>query len=197
VHDQIRTEATVTVLKPVSVAFAAASLLGLAALTPAHAQTGYPGVENASPGTNLPYPGPQAGTPNAQSTYPAAQPGYAAPPPATAYPAPPSQPAYPAPPLQTAYPAPPSQQMGPGPQIAYPAPGTNTQLITNGPQSSGVEQSGTWSPRQNVIQSRHYTHLIDTDRAFRDARMRKECGPITDPQLHQQCIASFNRYAPT
>lgn len=52
-----------------------------------------------------------------------------------------------------------------------------------------------WSPQQNVVNSRHYTRLLRTDRAFRDARMRKECGPITDPQLHQQCIASFNRYS--
>jgi hypothetical protein len=54
-----------------------------------------------------------------------------------------------------------------------------------------------WSAHQNVVSSQRYTHLVRTNRAFRDARMRKECGPITDPQLHQQCIASFNRYAPT
>jgi len=24
--------------------------------------------------------------------------------------------------------------------------------------------------------------------------MRKECGPITDPQLHRQCLDSFARY---
>jgi hypothetical protein len=29
---------------------------------------------------------------------------------------------------------------------------------------------------------------------FRQARMRKECGPITDPQLHHQCLESFARY---
>jgi hypothetical protein len=32
------------------------------------------------------------------------------------------------------------------------------------------------------------------DQAFRQARMREECGPITDPQLHQQCLDSFARY---
>ena len=67
------------------------------------------------------------------------------------------------------------------------------QLITNGPQSSGVEQSGPWSARANVVQSEHYQRLVDTNRAFRHVRMIKECGPITDPQLHQQCVASFSQ----
>ncbi len=67
------------------------------------------------------------------------------------------------------------------------------QLITNGPQSNGVEQSGNWSARANVIQSRRYQRLVDTNGAFRAARMRKECGPITDAQLHAQCAASFNQ----
>ena len=47
--------------------------------------------------------------------------------------------------------------------------------------------------RQNVIQSERYDRLLETNRAFRQARMRKECGPITDPQLHQQCLASFSQ----
>ena len=67
------------------------------------------------------------------------------------------------------------------------------QVITNGPQSSGIEQSGGWSARQNVIQSERYERLVDTNRAFRHARMIKECGPIADPQLHQQCVASFSQ----
>jgi hypothetical protein len=28
------------------------------------------------------------------------------------------------------------------------------------------------------------------------ARMRKECGPITDPQLREDCIRSFEMYEP-
>jgi plasmid stabilization system protein ParE len=50
--------------------------------------------------------------------------------------------------------------------------------------------------RQNVIQSERYDRLLETNRAFRQARMRKECGPITDPQLHQQCLASFSQDEP-
>jgi hypothetical protein len=26
--------------------------------------------------------------------------------------------------------------------------------------------------------------------------MRRECGPITDPQLRSDCLASFNQYEP-
>jgi len=70
------------------------------------------------------------------------------------------------------------------------------QLITNGPQSSGVEQSGNWSARQNVIQSHRYDRVVESNRGFRHARMGKECGPITDAQLHAQCIASFNQDEP-
>jgi hypothetical protein len=66
------------------------------------------------------------------------------------------------------------------------------QVVTNGPQSSGVEQSGAWSPRRNVIESERYSRLVQTNPHFRVQRMRKECGPITDPQLHQQCVESFN-----
>ena len=35
--------------------------------------------------------------------------------------------------------------------------------------------------RQNVIQSERYDRLLETNGSFRQARMRRECGPITDP----------------
>ena len=38
--------------------------------------------------------------------------------------------------------------------------------------------------------------LPEASIAFREARMRKECGPITDPQLRQQCLASFSQDEP-
>jgi hypothetical protein len=56
--------------------------------------------------------------------------------------------------------------------------------------------AATGSARQNVSQSDHYTRMLETNRGFREARMRKECGPITDPQLHQKCLASFQEYSP-
>jgi hypothetical protein len=69
------------------------------------------------------------------------------------------------------------------------------QMVTNGPQSSGAEQSGAWSARQNVRESERYSRLVQTNSRFRAQRMRIECGPITDPQLHQQCVDSFNQGA--
>jgi len=71
------------------------------------------------------------------------------------------------------------------------------ELVTNGPQSNGVERSGDWSARQNVAQSHNYTRMLEASAGFRQARMRKECGPITDPQLHASCLASFNQYSPS
>src|SRR5215472_1747569 len=50
--------------------------------------------------------------------------------------------------------------------------------------------------RQNVIQSERYDRLLETNRSFRQARMRRECGPITDPQLRQSCLDSFAQYEP-
>ena len=84
------------------------------------------------------------------------------------------------------------------PYPAYPgapsAAGTSdTEVVTNGPQGSPPPD---WSARQNVIQSEHYDRLLESNRGFRQARMRKECGPITDPQLHQQCLDSFAQYEP-
>ena len=68
-----------------------------------------------------------------------------------------------------------------------------TVVITNGPQGS---PPANWSARRNVIESQQYDRLLETNRGFREARMRKECGPITDPELHQQCLASFQQDTP-
>ena len=65
-------------------------------------------------------------------------------------------------------------------------------VISNPPQGSPPPD---WSAQQNVIESQRYEKLLETNRAFREARMREECGPITDPQLRQSCIASFKPYA--
>jgi len=71
-----------------------------------------------------------------------------------------------------------------------------TQVITNGPQTDPGDVSPSWSARQNVIESHRYDRLLETSRGFREARMQKECGPITDPQLHANCLASCNQYGP-
>lgn len=47
------------------------------------------------------------------------------------------------------------------------------------------------SAQQNVLESKQYEQLLRTNPGFRQARMKRECGPITDPQLHESCVASF------
>jgi hypothetical protein len=69
------------------------------------------------------------------------------------------------------------------------------ELVTNGPQASRGD-FGDWSARRNVIESRHYDRLLQTNLGFRHARMRRECGPIRDLQLRSSCLASFNQYEP-
>ncbi len=67
-----------------------------------------------------------------------------------------------------------------------------TELVTNGPQTDPGDMSSSWSARQNVVDSQRYDRLLQTSRGFREARMREECGPITDPQLRADCLASFD-----
>ena len=78
--------------------------------------------------------------------------------------------------------------------MSYSSPGTGgTEVITNGPQGSPPSN---WSAQQNVRQSERYDRMLESNRGFREARMRKECGPITDQELHQQCLASFGQDEP-
>ena len=79
-------------------------------------------------------------------------------------------------------------------QSQYVPPSAGTQLITNGPQTNSGDVSPSWSVQRNVVESQRYDRLLSGSPAFREARMRKECGPITDRQLHQQCLDSFTRY---
>jgi hypothetical protein len=48
-----------------------------------------------------------------------------------------------------------------------------------------------WSPRLNIIHSERYSRRVATNPAYRHSRMRVECGPISDPVLHQNCLDSF------
>ena len=80
-------------------------------------------------------------------------------------------------------------------QMAAPA-APGTEVVTNGPQTNPGDMTPSWSARRNVIASPHYDRLLETNRRFRQARMRKECGPITDPELRQQCLASFHQDEP-
>jgi len=77
-------------------------------------------------------------------------------------------------------------------QMMAPMPGAPpAELYTNAPQVDPGDNPANWSPRQNVIDSQRYEHMVRTNAAFRDARIRKECGSINEPALFQQCVASF------
>jgi hypothetical protein len=67
------------------------------------------------------------------------------------------------------------------------------ELVTNGPQLDPGDRSGSWSAQNNVRDSQRYEALVQTNRTFRANRMRKECGPIDDRELHAGCVASFGR----
>ena len=46
--------------------------------------------------------------------------------------------------------------------------------------------------QQNVRQSEQYERAICGNAAFRAKRIKQECDPIDDPQLHQNCVATFD-----
>jgi len=67
-----------------------------------------------------------------------------------------------------------------------------TVTVKHPPITSPGDVSDSWSARQNVIESKQYERLLRTNPAFRKARMQKECGGITFPELRQSCLASFD-----
>jgi hypothetical protein len=46
----------------------------------------------------------------------------------------------------------------------------------------------------NVREAKQYNAVMRGNSAFRRKREQIECGPITDPQLHASCLASFQAY---
>jgi hypothetical protein len=69
-------------------------------------------------------------------------------------------------------------------------PPVKAQLFTNGPQVSPGDFDHSLAARNNA-ESAQYERLLRANPGFREARTRRECGPITDPQLGAQCLASF------
>ncbi|MBV9247929.1 MAG: hypothetical protein JO227_01600, partial [Acetobacteraceae bacterium] len=69
--------------------------------------------------------------------------------------------------------------------VSHAATQRHTITVKHAPIVSPGDVSESWSPQQNIIESKQYEHLLRTNPAFRQARMKQECGPITDPQLHQ------------
>jgi len=61
-------------------------------------------------------------------------------------------------------------------------------LIAAGPALAAPRSE---SAEQNVRESEQYERLLCTNPSFRAKRIAQECGPVTDPQLHQSCVASL------
>jgi hypothetical protein len=59
-------------------------------------------------------------------------------------------------------------------------PGRNTAVL------------GARATAPTVRDSQSYEYRLRTNTAFRNSRLKKECGPITDAALHRHCVASFN-----
>jgi len=69
--------------------------------------------------------------------------------------------------------------------------GVRTDLITNGPQFTPGDAGGPAAAQPNQSESGQYEMLLRSNPAFRARRIARECGPISDPQLHASCVASF------
>jgi ABC-type transport system substrate-binding protein len=72
--------------------------------------------------------------------------------------------------------------------------GGPTVVVTEPPRVDPGDLN--WNPQRNVMESQQYDRLLETDPSFRTARIRMECGPITDPQLRANCVASFSQFEP-
>ena len=68
--------------------------------------------------------------------------------------------------------------------------GTAGMILIAG--TASAQRVGNDSAEQNVRQSQQYESLVCSNAAFRAKRIQQECGPITDPELHQSCLATFD-----
>jgi hypothetical protein len=66
------------------------------------------------------------------------------------------------------------------------------EVITNGPQFNPGDRAHERSG-QNVRDSERYESVVHSNASYRSERERRECGPITDPRMHEHCMASFGR----
>jgi hypothetical protein len=64
-------------------------------------------------------------------------------------------------------------------------------LIAAAAATASAQEPANQSASENVRASHQYESALCTNPAFRAKRIAQECGPVTDPQLHQSCLASF------
>ncbi len=72
---------------------------------------------------------------------------------------------------------------------------TDTQVLANTPRINAGDRAD-WMAARNNAESAQYERLLENSPSFRQARMRKECGPITDAQLHQSASRALLRTSP-
>ena len=57
--------------------------------------------------------------------------------------------------------------------------------------TASAQMPANQSAEQNVRASQQYERALCTNKAFHAKRIAQECGPVTDPQLHESCVASL------
>jgi hypothetical protein len=67
----------------------------------------------------------------------------------------------------------------------------DTQILTTTPRHNPGDRADR-TINGNNMESAQYERLLQNNLAFRQSRMLKECGPITDVQLRLRCEDSFN-----
>jgi hypothetical protein len=70
---------------------------------------------------------------------------------------------------------------------------TDVQVWSTTPRINPGDRAD-WMAARNNAESAQYERLLEVSPSFRQARMHKECGPIADAQLRQECFASFAQY---
>jgi hypothetical protein len=60
----------------------------------------------------------------------------------------------------------------------------------------GITMSNVKPAAPSMRDSQSYEYRVKTNTASRKSRIREECGPIKDPALQRDCIASFNLHYP-
>lgn len=70
---------------------------------------------------------------------------------------------------------------------------SGAEVITNGPQANPGDRTDAPGAAQNLRDSERYEATVRSSTEYRATRERKECGPIDDPRMHAECIATFGK----
>ena len=67
----------------------------------------------------------------------------------------------------------------------------DTQILMNAPRINAGDRAD-WMAGRNNAESAQYDRRLDLNRAYRQSRILKECGPITNAHLRAGCIDSID-----